>query len=114
MQIVPFLPHYQLVYANFDFASFSVISYTAKQPLLQCRSADVTFKENYLYKTKGKITRNLDKITKKEKRPLKEKSAKTSKRTFALFIVGMTGLEPATTGPPDQHSKPTELHPAWN
>ena len=32
-------------------------------------------------------------------------------RTFALFIVGMTGLEPATTGPPDQHSKPTELHP---
>ena len=27
MQIVPFLPHYQLVYANFDFASFSVISY---------------------------------------------------------------------------------------
>ena len=78
------------------------------------RSAVITFKENYLYKTKGKITRNLDKITKKEKRPLKEKSAKTSKRTFALFIVGMTGLEPATTGPPDQHSKPTELHPAWN
>ena len=27
-------------------------------------------------------------------------------------FVGMTGLEPATTGPPDQHSKPTELHPA--
>ena len=31
--------------------------------------------------------------------------------TFTLFAVGMTGLEPATTGPPDQHSKPTELHP---
>ena len=31
---------------------------------------------------------------------------------FLMFvIVGMTGLEPATTGPPDQHSKPTELHP---
>ena len=29
MQIVPFLPHYQLVYINFDFSSFSLISYTA-------------------------------------------------------------------------------------
>ena len=28
------------------------------------------------------------------------------------FSVGMTRLELATTGPPDQHSKPTELHPA--
>lgn len=28
-----------------------------------------------------------------------------------LQIVGMTRLELATTGPPDQHSKPTELHP---
>ena len=27
MQIVPFLPHYQLVYINFDFSSFSLISY---------------------------------------------------------------------------------------
>ena len=27
-------------------------------------------------------------------------------------MVGMTRLELATTGPPDQHSKPTELHPA--
>ena len=27
MQIVPFLTHYQLVYANFDFSSFSLISY---------------------------------------------------------------------------------------
>ena len=30
MQIVPFLPHYQLVYINFDFSSFSLISYTTK------------------------------------------------------------------------------------
>ena len=30
MQIVPFIPHYQLVFANFDFASFSVISYSTK------------------------------------------------------------------------------------
>lgn len=31
---------------------------------------------------------------------------------LCLQIVGMTRLELATTGPPDQHSKPTELHPA--
>ena len=31
---------------------------------------------------------------------------------FCNYIsVGMTRLELATTGPPDQHSKPTELHP---
>ena len=35
MQIVPFLTHYQLVYANFDLSSFSVISYTPKEHLLQ-------------------------------------------------------------------------------
>ncbi|MDD7257454.1 MAG: hypothetical protein PUH24_04130, partial [Prevotellaceae bacterium] len=34
MQIVPFLTHYQLVYANFDFSSFSVISYHASKPYL--------------------------------------------------------------------------------
>ena len=28
MQIVPFLTHYQLVYASFYFSSFSLISYT--------------------------------------------------------------------------------------
>ena len=32
MQIVLFLPHYQLVYANFDFSSFSLINY-----ILKCR-----------------------------------------------------------------------------
>ena len=37
MQIVLFLPHYQLVYANFDFSSFSLISYVATVPLLQVR-----------------------------------------------------------------------------
>lgn len=30
MQIILFLPHYQLVYANFDFSSFSLISYQRK------------------------------------------------------------------------------------
>ena len=42
----------------------------------------------------------------KKKRPNKE-SLETYKE------VGMTGLEPATTGPPDRHSKPTELHPVF-
>jgi len=39
MQIVPFLPHYQLVYANFDFSSFSLISYTVKAAVLRCKIA---------------------------------------------------------------------------
>ena len=30
MQIVLFLPHYQLVYNNFDFSSFSLISYVTE------------------------------------------------------------------------------------
>ena len=39
MQIVPFLTHYQLVYANFDFSSFSLISYVLKVPLLHGKRA---------------------------------------------------------------------------
>ena len=39
MQIVPFLTHYQLVYANFYFSSFSLISYTLKERLLQVNQA---------------------------------------------------------------------------
>ncbi|PJF00834.1 hypothetical protein CUB97_06020 [Prevotella intermedia] len=38
MQIVPFLTHYQLVYANFDFSSFSLISYRVKAALLHCKT----------------------------------------------------------------------------
>ena len=38
MQIVLFLPHYQLVYANFDFSSFSLISYVVKEAQLEARS----------------------------------------------------------------------------
>ena len=40
----------------------------------------------------------------------KQKSCLHRKQPF----VGMTGLEPATFGPPDQHSNRTELHPALN
>ena len=39
MQIVPFLPHYQLVYINFDFSSFSLISYDEKEHQLQVNQA---------------------------------------------------------------------------
>ena len=35
MQIRVFPPHYQLVYISFDISSFSVISYRAKEPLLE-------------------------------------------------------------------------------
>ena len=35
MQIVPFLTHYQLVYINFDFSSFSLISCNIKALILQ-------------------------------------------------------------------------------
>ncbi|WP_424039518.1 hypothetical protein, partial [Prevotella nigrescens] len=38
-QIVSFLPHYQSVYTNFDFSSFSRISCTVKAALLQCETA---------------------------------------------------------------------------
>ena len=42
MQTVPFLTHYQLVYANFDFSSFSLISYRVKVALLKGQSAAFT------------------------------------------------------------------------
>ena len=31
---------------------------------------------------------------------------------LALYSVGMTGFEPATTRPPDEYSNRAELHPA--
>ena len=55
MQIVPFFTHYQLVYANFDFSSFSLISYNAKRMsykrplyLLPCKSTIILIKRNIL------------------------------------------------------------------
>ncbi|MFC2655038.1 MAG: hypothetical protein ACFN0J_10160, partial [Segatella salivae] len=41
MQIVPFLTHYQLVYANFDFSSFSLISYCTKYIKLHDNMAQI-------------------------------------------------------------------------
>ena len=42
MQIVLFLPHYQLVYANFYFSSFSLISCILKPILLQRKNHTFT------------------------------------------------------------------------
>ena len=39
MQIVPFLTHYQLVCINFDFSSFSLISYKVKAAVLRRKIA---------------------------------------------------------------------------
>jgi len=39
MQIVPFPAYYQSVYTNFDFTSFSLISWIVKDALLQCKRA---------------------------------------------------------------------------
>ena len=39
MQIIPFLPHYQLVCNNFDFSSFSLISCMPIKPQLKPRKA---------------------------------------------------------------------------
>ena len=44
-----FLPHYQLVYINFDFSSFSLISYTIKEYLLPCKRASFTLQKNTCY-----------------------------------------------------------------
>lgn len=41
----------------------------------------------------------------------KEKAKGVDNQLLCICSVGMTRLELATTGPPDQHSKPTELHP---
>ena len=42
MLIYVFPPHYQLVYINFDISSFSLISYRAKQPLLERKTIGFT------------------------------------------------------------------------
>ena len=49
MQIVPFLPHYQLVYTNLDFSSFSLISCIAKPTLLPCKRAAFGMQNNRFY-----------------------------------------------------------------
>ena len=49
MQIVPFLTHYQLVYTNFDFSSFSLISYVAKVWFLVCKKGVFTLQKYGFY-----------------------------------------------------------------
>ena len=50
MQIVLFLPHYQLVYANFDFSSFSLINYILKwyQQQLKMTLTETKMSESYV------------------------------------------------------------------
>ena len=55
MQIVPFLTHYQLVYANFDFSSFSLISYFAKGRLSHLKRASFTVQKGIFYFTKNHL-----------------------------------------------------------
>ena len=43
MQIVPFLTHYQLVYINFDFSSFSLISCNSIRRLLEAKRVYIGF-----------------------------------------------------------------------
>ena len=55
MQIVPFLTHYQLVYANFDFSSFSLISYIAKGRLSHLKRASFTVRKGIFYRVKAHL-----------------------------------------------------------
>ena len=55
MQIVLFLPHYQLVYVNFDFSSFSLISYRAKGHLSHLKRASFTTQKGIFYFTKNHL-----------------------------------------------------------
>ena len=50
MQIIQFLPHYQLVCNNFDFSSFSLISCVAKEPLLTCKPYALDAQNNWFCK----------------------------------------------------------------
>ena len=56
MQIRAFPPHYQLVYANFDIFSFSLISYTAKEPLLQGKSGSFALQNLRFRNVKSKLS----------------------------------------------------------
>ena len=46
MQIIPFLPHYQLVCNNFDFSSFSLISCAAKAAVFHRKSIGFASRNN--------------------------------------------------------------------
>ena len=55
MQIVLFLPHYQLVYANFDFSSFSLINYIAKGHLSHLKRAPFEVQKGIFYSVKAHL-----------------------------------------------------------
>ena len=55
MQIVSFLPHYQLVYFKFDLSSFSLISCIVKGHLLPCKRASFALQKGVFYNAKGHL-----------------------------------------------------------
>ena len=55
MQIIPFLPHYQLVCNNFDFSSFSLISCRRKVAVLHGKSVDFVSQKSRFRNTKLKL-----------------------------------------------------------
>jgi hypothetical protein len=56
MQIVPFLTHYQLVYANFYFSSFSLISYERKVAVLHGKSVGFASQKSRFRNAKSKLS----------------------------------------------------------
>ena len=56
MQIIPFLPHYQLVCNNFDFSSFSLISCIAKAAVLQRKTYAFTVQNSRFYNVKAQLS----------------------------------------------------------
>ena len=55
MQIVPFPAYYQSVYTNFDFTSFSLISWVVKGHLLRCKRAPFTHQKGMFCNAKGRL-----------------------------------------------------------
>lgn len=49
MQIVPFPAYYQSVYTNFDFTSFSLISWDVEQTVLRNKPIDLTRQSQWAY-----------------------------------------------------------------
>ena len=52
MQMTPFPAHYQSVYTNFDFSSFSLISYRAKGRLSHLKRASFTMRKGIFCRVK--------------------------------------------------------------
>ena len=56
MQIIPFLPHYQLVCNNFDFSSFSLISCMVKAAVLHGKSVGFALQKSRFRNVKAQLS----------------------------------------------------------